>query len=1798
MASPPNQSSGNSDEQQADQPLDDQQLNNQQQDNQQLDSAEFNGVDSAILEHNQTALNNLRRAVVLGQGQFSLILARANYRRLRQVLLNRLEDDLFLNVVLLPPDATNLRESVAKEIGAIAAEQSRWQATTQAKALVIIGIEEIAASTSTERLSDQNSDLTKLLKAANLGRDELPKHFPYPVVLWANDTVLAQLNRYAPDLKSFAATPIRFDYPLSSLVQILSAQADDTFEQILESETVSLWPGRLPLSAQVSEPTAARELTFAIAQLTQIPPERDQLISLDLLADLLFLQGRSLHRRGDLTKARNHYEKALLHWQVEAAAGRYEAADSDEPIDQSKQPDRDKQAEQKATAKEQAIAKEKAIARDREAVLLFHLGVWWRGQRMLEADNRIQVAQSIVDRKSVDQKANYQQARRYFEGAVEIFEQQRRLDRVSRFILPLAEVVQKLEDWDGLMAIAQKAVSLHQDQPIKLAQDYGYWAKALLAQNNNHPTPEDIKVAQTVVLRALGISQTPDQTSDQTSGQTPNQTSGQTLLTTKDKTLLRYQRGGYFYLLARTYQLEGQIAAAIENLEQALQNTNPYYDFALYRQILDRLWMLYFRHKQYAQAFRIKLEQRRIESLLGLRAFIGAGQIQPVSAIAHSLSTGVTDTALSAAIQASGRDQDIKALVEKLAQPRYPIVVIHGQSGVGKSSILRAGLIPELHSLIREGRTTFPILISEYSDWENRIRKALSKRLSPGISKELDKERSDTKRTERSGTASSSPERSNVKHPAESPTGQSIVVGKLTDALTLFTQARYQQIVLIFDQFEDFFYEYSTVAERRELYTLLRDCLNLPYVKVVLSLREDFLHYLLEWDRNTDLEAINNDILSKEIRYYLGNFTPAAAETLIHRLSEPSAFSPEPALVSALVDDLAALTGEVRPIELQVVGAQLQRQKIETLSAYKSLGQSPKKQLLKSFLNNVIYDCGPENRTVANSVLYLLSEGEKRPLKSLSELREPLTLAGIKNTPQQLSLVLDIFIGSGLVFEVPEVSSVRYQLVHEYLASLVSDQQPAGLMEVLQVERDRRALTEDQLRRALAAQSETLAEATLARQQARLAEIEALISTSRSLRLSGNGIEALVKALKAASQAANQMPSQATSLLRMQAALCLSSAIYGIREKNILLGHRDWVLAVDCSAVAPYTIVSASEDGTLKLWTQRGELVRTLVGHEAGVIDVCFSPDGRYLVSAGMDRTIRLWRPQLDQTDDGQTDDGQADSELIQTIDSTPLSVTSVSFNPAASIIAATYSDTTTRLWNLNGELITTLVGHEDWARAVAFSPDGQLLATGSEDKTVRLWSLSGELLRTLRGHRGWVRSVSFSPDGTKLAAAGDSNNIRLWAVDGRRLKTFYGHEDCVRAIAFSPDGQRLASASDDQTIRVWTLDGQVLEIFKHRSSVHSVAWSGDGRSLVSGGDDDQVRIWQLTGPTMPMLESHNGIVWSARWQPNADQPRQILSVAGDGNLRLWAKDSDLVKTISLHQQGAHSVDWHPAGTQFAIACADYSIQIRQPDGTVLQSLHGHGDMVWQVRYSPDGKYLASVSSDQTLRLWNQQGQPLKILTEHTNTVWSVSFSPDGRYLLSAGEDSTLHLWHVETGLIQKIKGHTGGVWCVAFSPDGKFVATGGADGAILLWPVRQLSLDRIWLTPRPIRLQGHRDWVRSLRFSPDGTFLASGSDDSDVRLWPLLPKALQTPSVIGELLPPLTGHEGVVWDVDFDPSGKRLLSAGADGTVRIWNLSLADLQRQGYDWLSDWLLARPEIRQQLDEDMAVEETGVGDNAM
>ena len=282
--------------------------------------------------------------------------------------------------------------------------------------------------------------------------------------------------------------------------------------------------------------------------------------------------------------------------------------------------------------------------------------------------------------------------------------------------------------------------------------------------------------------------------------------------------------------------------------------------------------------------------------------------------------------------------------------------MIHGDSGAGKSSILIGGLVPALRAKgTIDGRKVLVFAIKNYKDWSAEVKHKLQKYFGDRR-----------------------PDLDPIQH-----FKRNIDENYLT--------------VLIFDQFEDFFFKKEDFRDRLPFYKFLKACLHTDFVRVVLSLREDYLHYLLECDRAVDLEKVENDILGKQVRYYLGDFTQVQARQVIEALTRRSQLRLEPELIERLVTDLSGEQLRILPIELQVVGAQLESEvpPIANLREYLALTgdthRKPSEVLVERWLENVVRDCGVANKELAERVLYALTGNEeKRPQKTQAELASEL----------------------------------------------------------------------------------------------------------------------------------------------------------------------------------------------------------------------------------------------------------------------------------------------------------------------------------------------------------------------------------------------------------------------------------------------------------------------------------------------------------------------------------------------------------------------------------------------------------------------------------------------------------------------------------------------------------------------------------------------------------------------------------------------------------------------------------------
>jgi WD40 repeat protein len=582
-----------------------------------------------------------------------------------------------------------------------------------------------------------------------------------------------------------------------------------------------------------------------------------------------------------------------------------------------------------------------------------------------------------------------------------------------------------------------------------------------------------------------------------------------------------------------------------------------------------------------------------------------------------------------------------------------------------------------------------------------------------------------------------------------------------------------------------------------------------------------------------------------------------------------------------------------------------------------------------------------------------------------------------------------------------------------------------------------------------------------------------------------------------------------------------------------LTGHDGNVNAVALSRNG-HLLATASRDRTAQLWDvtdpHHPRRLATLTGHTNNVSDVAFSPDGRLLATTSWDHTAKLWHV--------------ATGTEIATLHGHTDGVESVAFSPAGHLLATGGADNAVILWDATGapRVLNSFTAHDDDVLDVQFAPSRPVLGTTGRDGTVTLWDLSDPVHvreRRLTGHTGPVPTIAFSPDGSTAATGGDDRTVRLWPTSGDGPpRVLTGHTDGVRSVTYHPDGRYLVSTGVDRTVRLWRptdLDEPVV-LAGHTDRVVATAFSQDGRTLATGSDDHTVRLWDIQGGA---LLGHRDSVYGAAVAPSG---RIAATASYDRTVRLW--DLTTGAELAVLDGGAdavNSVAFSPDGHVLAAAGADRLVHRwdvadpTRPRG--LPPLAGHTDAVNSVAYSPDGRVLATGSTDRTVRLWSaRSGAELARMTGHADSVESVAFNRTGSALASGSADFTIRLWDVpRRRAAATLTGHTQAVKSVAFSPDGRVLASGGSDRTARLW--RPADGTEI------ARLTEHADTVHAVAFSPDGRLLATASADRRTRLW-----RLADVTEIAEL----AGHEERVYALAFTPDGHTLLTGSGDHTTHL----------------------------------------------
>ncbi|MHC5673553.1 nSTAND1 domain-containing NTPase [Nostoc sp.] len=676
-------------------------------------------------------------------------------------------------------------------------------------------------------------------------------------------------------------------------------------------------------------------------------------------------------------------------------------------------------------------------------------------------------------------------------------------------------------------------------------------------------------------------------------------------------------------------------------------------------------------------------------------------------------------------------------------------------------------------------------------------------------------------------------------------------------------------------------------------------------------------------------------------------------------------------------------------------------------------------------------------------------------------------------------------------------------------------------------------------------------QADFQRQQAEISELKSLSSSAEVLLKSGNEVESFVSALRVIEKLQKlKYLDFGTKITLLTSA---ESTINQIREYNSLQGHEGSVSSVSFSPDGQI-LASGSQDSTIKIWQKNGRLLQTLKGHKDHVFQVIFSTDGQIMAAASFDNTISCWRY------NSQT--GLfAEQPFLRLSDQSGLWAVALSHN--GRIIATANQKGQVKLWTIEGKLIQTIQAHSQKIWSISFSPDGQSFATASADKTVKLWTLEGKLIKTLQGHSDEVLSVNFSPDGTNLASASKDKTVKLWNIAGELLDTFEGHSDEVLDVRFSPDGKLIASASADDTVKLWNISGDS-RIGKNQSPVNDsplytfsghggkaseVSFSPDGRSLASASADGTIKLWHLEG----ILPHFPGNTISI--SPNS---KTIAVGNQQGIVTIRNRNGNLLQSFQAHNGEIIKVIFNPRGKSLVSVGKDNQIKLWDLSGNLLKSWQGYEiinnsqfDPIADASFSHDGQILATMGRiDKQVKLWNLEGILLKSWRTHDNLLTSIKFSPDGKTLATAG-DKTVKLWNIQGSLLQTLSGHQDNIAAISFSPDGKLVATASVDNTVKLWQSD---------TGKLLRSLKHDESVYSVSFSPNNQVLVSASGDK-INLW----------SLDGKLLNSFKGNSDIISEINFSPDGNIIASVGVNHIV-IWNLDISDLQHHGCNWLHDYL--------------------------
>lgn len=500
---------------------------------------------------------------------------------------------------------------------------------------------------------------------------------------------------------------------------------------------------------------------------------------------------------------------------------------------------------------------------------------------------------------------------------------------------------------------------------------------------------------------------------------------------------------------------------------------------------------------------------------------------------------------------------------------------------------------------------------------------------------------------------------------------------------------------------------------------------------------------------------------------------------------------------------------------------------------------------------------------------------------------------------------------------------------------------------------------------------------------------------------------------------------------------------------------------------------------------------------------------------------------------------------VINTADHT---IESLEYSPDASQIVTGLNNGEIVIWEVaTGNEIIRWQAHTNLVTSVAFHPNGTQIVSGSAGTTNNLkvwWSETGEEIANIPYHRNRVTSVTYTPDGSFFISGSLDKSYVVWRSDSLEIAHFAQRDIDIETIDVTTDIDKewKVAIADEDTISV--IDSSWSEVtritpadFGLSTRITSMRIRSDGTLLIAGFANGEIGLWNTNNGTLVQTFP------SADSRANAVDflPRDNKIIAGfdDGTMRIW--DITTSRQTDVFNLGDSIRDLAVNSSKVRMAVSlEGQMRIWDIQGSAeVQRFNGHKGQVSAVAYHPDGEQILSGSFDTTLILWNTlNAEIVQTFTGHNGAVVALDFNADGSRFISGANDKTARIWDTETGEITlTFDGHAGNITSAAWHPTSTLIATGGLDNRVLLWDADTGAIQ--------LELAGHTGAVASLQFSPDGTTLLSGSFDDTLKIWDV---------ETGDEIRTLIGHTASIFAGDFNADGTMIISGSVDKTVRVWD--------------------------------------------